>query len=124
MGVISINGRTLNFSGGDISISNGQIIINGQRFGDDLKSDVVHLKIEGDVNNVTVKNGSVEITGNVHGNVDAGGSVTCGNVGNNVDAGGSIICGSVEKNVDAGGSVTCGSVKGNVDAGGSVICGK
>ena len=122
MGTISINGRSFSFSGGNVLISNGQVTINGQRFGDDLKGDVVHLKIEGNVNYITVKNGSVEVIGNVHGDVDAGGAITCGSVGKDADAGGSITCGSVKGDVDAGGSVTCGTVGGNIKAGGSVIC--
>lgn len=36
--------------------------------------------------------GSCEVSGNVDGNIDAGGSVTCGNVSGDIDAGGSVKC--------------------------------
>lgn len=49
--------------------------------------------------------GSVNVKGNVLGNVDSGGSVECGDVGGDVDAGGSVKCGKVNGDVDAGGSI-------------------
>jgi cytoskeletal protein CcmA (bactofilin family) len=36
--------------------------------------------------------GSCEVSGDVKGDIDAGGSVTCGNVSGDIDAGGSVKC--------------------------------
>lgn len=117
--MIKINGKTYN--GNSVSIVNGIVTIDGvvQDDGKRVSGDV-RLVVEGDL--VSLKTDlSVTMTGNVQGDVDAGGSVACGNVGKNVDAGGSVNCDNVGGDVDAGGSVNCGRVSGRVNAGGSVI---
>lgn len=85
--------------------------------------EIQKLKVEyrGEALNVT-SDFSVEVHGNVAGNVDAKDGVACGSVGGNVTAGDGVACGGVGGNVTAGDSVTCGSVEGDVKAGDSVRC--
>jgi hypothetical protein len=121
MGTININGQTIEVPpGSSVSVDGeGNVIIDGQPYGG--KSNDIKIEVIGNgLINLKVQRGSVKVTGDVGGDVDAGGSVTCGNVGGKVDAGGSANCGDVKGNVDAGGSVNCGSIGGSVDAGGSV----
>ena len=75
--------------------------------------EIQKLKVEyrGEALNVT-SDFSVEVHGNVAGNVDAKDGVACGSVGGNVTAGDGVACGGVGGNVTAGDSVTCGSVEG------------
>lgn len=92
----------------------------------DILNVTVYGNISGDVNaggNVTCGevNGDVDTGGNatcgeVNGDMSAGGNVTCGDVGGDVDAGGNVACGDVDGDVDAGGNVTCGNVSGDVNA--------
>lgn len=105
MAKITINGEVFQIEGSaSISINNNSISVGGNKIKDGL-SDIVEIKWEGPVADVD-SNASISITGDVTGDVDAGGSVKCGNVGGDVDAGGSISCGNVSGDVDAGGSIS------------------
>ena len=105
---ITINGKTFEVpDGADVSVVGNQVLVAGKEVAAapaDLK-----LEIVGIISNLQT-NRSVHVSGNVGGNVDAGGSVTCGNVGGKVDAGGSVNCGDVGGYVDAGGSVNCQNI--------------
>ena len=102
MNSVTINGRTI-VSSGSITISNGQIIIDGQSV-DGLENEkTININIEGpvesliidnatkisvvgNVHELTSKNGNIEVTGNVTGNVEnKNGNVDCGNVGGDVN---------------------------------------
>lgn len=65
---------------------------------------------------------SVYVNGEVDGDIEAGGSVTCDDVGGDIDSGGNVTCDDVKGNVRAGGSVTCDNVGGNVTAGANATC--
>lgn len=117
---VRINGKTYTSSSSNISIINGKVTIDGVAQDGEPLSGVVKLELTGDLASLKT-DASVTMSGNVQGDVDAGGSVACGNVGKDVDAGGSVNCDNIGGNVDAGGSVNCGKVSGDVDAGGSVI---
>lgn len=120
MNRININGRV--FSGGNIVINNGRVIIDGKDATDAVG------KPENGILEVRVLEGIIEklecdasvTCGEVRGSVEAGGSVTADAVGGNVSAGGSVNCDDVHGNASAGGSINCGSIGGNVMAGGSV----
>lgn len=86
----------------NVSINNGRITING-RNQDGIK-DRTNVSIKGDINNLTV-DGDAEINGNVKGDVDAGGNVSCHDVNGNIDAGGNVIAKNAKHNIDAGGNV-------------------
>lgn len=102
---ITINGQKIKYSGSNIMVANGQVIVDGQVVQDNLSGNI-KIIVNGDVNKIECC-GSVEIHGN-SGTIDCGGSCTVG--------------GSVDGNIDAGGSVTCGTVSGDIDAGDSVKC--
>jgi len=124
MNRITINGVTIETtSGSSVSVFNGVVSINGVRQdGVPHLTGEVHLKIEGDIGSVSLDRGSVEVRGDVKGNVDAGNGVTVhGSVHKSVGAGNSVtIKGDVGGDVDAGNSVSCGNVNGRINAGGNV----
>ena len=102
---VTINGKT--YRGNNISIQNGTVYIDG-KLADDSAPDengILEVQITGDVSLVECDR-SVTVNGNVTGNVQAAGSVTCDDVGGSVEAGGSVTCDDVGESVDAGGSVT------------------
>ena len=102
MGTIRINGN--NFSGDSICITNGNVVVNGKTVMSEIKVSTLHIKVEGDIKSLKC-DGSVEVNGNVLGNVDCGGSFTGNDVGGDVDCGGSFTGGNVSGDIDAGGSV-------------------
>ncbi|WP_392387319.1 hypothetical protein [Bacillus licheniformis] len=101
-GKVNINGVT--YEGNSITITNNEVLIDGKVVKNSV-SGVVKIKIEGNPAKV-YSDASVEVKGDVLGDVDSGGSVNCGNVKGNVDTGGSVRCGTVGGSVDAGGSVS------------------
>ncbi len=125
MNQITINGKTINIPSGSICITNGEVYVNGQRYTDNTDDKQINIVIEGNCESLKVDHClQVEVKGDVHGMVDAGGAVIVhGNVQKDVDAGGSVTCGDVGGDVDAGGSVKCGRVNGDIDAGGTVTHG-
>ena len=98
MSTISINGNT--YSGNNIVITNGKVIINGKDVTpnskeinikvdgdiDELKVDACNkIEIIGDVSNVKTQSGDVEISGNVTGSIQTmSGDVDCGTVGGSI----------------------------------------
>lgn len=82
-----------------------------------------HFKFtyEGEAQNV-YSDFSVEISGDVAGNVSAGEKLSCGDVGGSAEAGTSVECGDVDGDVHAGTFVECGDVDGHVFAGSNVSC--
>ncbi|MED3976112.1 hypothetical protein P4639_22200 [Priestia megaterium] len=112
--MININGKT--YVGKSIQISNGKVM------SDDLsQGKKIEVNVTGEFNgNLLVAEGDVNVNGDIGGNVNAGGSVSCDDVRGNVDAGGSVTCDDVGHYVSAGGSVSCDDISGSVMAGGSV----
>lgn len=90
MNRITINGKTITCSGNNVVIRNGKVIMDGNTI-QKCSSGDIRVVIEGDVNNIDC-DVSVTVRGNVDGDIDAGGSVTCGNVSGDIDAGGSVKC--------------------------------
>ena len=99
---IHVNGRVIRNVKGDITIVNGKMLVNGnpiEEYDEATKDEkVVNITIEGDVERLEVDTcetitvngnvkriktnmGSVEISGDVSGDVHANmGSITCGNI--------------------------------------------
>lgn len=102
MNKITINGITIEVSGNNVSIINGELKVDGVSIKTGLSGNV-NIKWEGELASLDTT-ASVQC-GDVKGNVDAGGSVTCGNVGGSVDCGGSCTADNITGNIDAGGSV-------------------
>jgi hypothetical protein len=121
---ITVNGKTWTAPpGSTLSVNNGVVFIDGKKVDDfdGKKVDTISIQIEGDVLNIHI-DGNVTVHGNVHGDVDAKGSVTCQNVGGGIRCGGSVQCGDVGGDIDCGGSAKCSKVCGGVKAGGAVMC--
>lgn len=119
--MISIKGKI--YSGNQVIVMNDQVIIDGQAVEDDESGGrIVKIEVTGDLTSLQ-SDRSVLVEGNVQGNVNAKGSVTCGNVNMDVDAGGSVTCDNVRGDVNAGGNVTCAEIGGSVRAGGNVVHG-
>lgn len=105
MATINIDGRT--FSGNNVTIRNGRVIIDGK-------------EQEGAVNGVV----EVRVTEGILDKLETDASVTCGDVRGTVQAGGSVTCNNVGGTIQAGGSVTAkGRAGGTIMAGGSVRVG-
>jgi len=100
---VTINGQTVSCYGNNITISNGNVIVDDKVVHSDIGNNT-QIVINGDVNKIDCS-GSVEVHGN-SGAIDCGGSC--------------VVDGDVNGNIDAGGSITCGNVSGDIDAGGSV----
>lgn len=79
------------------------------------------VNIKGDVNGDVLSNVSVTC-GDVSGDIMANGAVTCGDVSGDITANGGVICGEVGGDVTAEGGVTCGNVGGELKANGGVSC--
>ena len=80
------------------------------------------LRIEGKAKNV-VSDFSVQVDGDVVGDISAGQAVSCGDVGGSVRAGTGLECGDIGGDAFAGAGIECGDVAGNLTAGGGVSCG-
>lgn len=91
MNTVSINGKTYSVPDGYLSVTNGQIYVNGQLIDttDKIPSDVV-IKVEGTLASLSVDNGSVNCQ-NVNGNIYAKGHVNVnGNVSGRIDTDGHV----------------------------------
>ena len=104
MNTIYINGKSINVQGNNISVINNRVYVDSKEVTDGELSGVVELKFIGDLANLDV-DGSLTVKGNIHGNVDVGGSLTCGDIGGDADVGGSVNCKVINGKVDAGGNV-------------------
>jgi hypothetical protein len=104
MNTIIINGTKIQTNGKNISVIGNSIYVDNDLVIGDLKG-TVNVRFEGDLASLKC-NGSATINGNIKGNVDVGGSLTCNDIVGNVDTGGSLKCGNISGDVDAGGSVS------------------
>ena len=102
---VVINGKSIDCTGRNISIQNGEVIIDGKVIQSSLERDI-KVVVYGDVNNIDCA-GSVEVHGNC-GSIDCSGSCKVdGNVNGDIDASGSVTCGNVAGDIDCSGSVRC-----------------
>jgi hypothetical protein len=106
---ITINGKSYEVSGKNISVRNDSIYVDGVLVESGLSGNV-KVEFTGDLANLDCT--TATINGNVTGDVD-GTTITCGDVGGDVD-GTTIKCGNVSGDVD-GTNITCGDIKGKVD---------
>jgi len=97
MNKITIDGVSYDVEGKNVSVVNRRIIVDGKVIVDNIISNTVHIKWEGELAKLDCT--SCEIVGNVHGKVDAT-SVVCGDVGGDIDAT-SVKCGNVAGDIDA-----------------------
>ena len=94
MSIITINGNT--FSGSNIIVTNGKVLINGKDVTPDSKEinisvvgNIEQLKVdacnkvsvEGNVQSISTKSGDVEVSGDVDGSISTmSGDIDCGHV--------------------------------------------
>lgn len=108
MASILINGQNYQFEdNSNINISADKIIVNGIEITDYNKSKppVLNISIEGSVDSIT-SDLSINIKGDVTGNIKAGNSINCNDVNGDVKAGNSISCKKVTGNIKAGGNIS------------------
>ncbi len=118
MSTITINGRT--YKGGSISIINNKVTIDGVVQNEAFPgNEVVRIEVTGDLASLKC-DAPLVVTGDIKGDVEVDGPLTCGDIGGDVEADGPVTCGDVDGNVNANGPCTCGNVKGNVKA--DIIC--
>ena len=111
MNRITINGRTYNNLGGNVSIINGDVFVDGKLI---------------ETENETGRNIKIEVIGNIDEVVGVDSLIVKGNLNRLVKVDGSIqVEGEVSGNVTCGGScIVNGEIKGDVKANGSVIVNK
>lgn len=110
MNKITINGNT--YSGNNVVISNGKVIIDGKDFTPETKIINIHVEgnidelkvdncnkllVNGNAKNIKTQSGSVEVSGAVSGDIRTiSGSVNCGDVNSYIQTtSGSVECGKV-----------------------------
>ena len=119
-GELSINGMSIsgNFSGRNIQVLNGKILIDGHDVTPDTKT--ITIEIHGNVENLDSGScQSVTINGSAGPIKGGSGNIQCGTVNGNVTVGsGKVDCGDVIGDVDTGsGNVHAKTIKGLVKTG-------
>lgn len=98
------------------------VFCRGKRVIDSTNVDnAIRIKLDGKAEKIEVW-GSAKISGDIYGNVSAGGGINCDKVEGDVSAGASVNCDEVSGNVRAGSGVNCDSIGGNVTAGTNIVC--
>jgi cytoskeletal protein CcmA (bactofilin family) len=120
-GIVAGNIVAKNIVGHNITVTNGSIIVDGRTIIVADNDEII--EIHGNVDHVQ-SDRSVEVTGDVLGNIEASGSIRCKNVSGYASADGSINCDDIGVSAKAGGSIKCDDIKGSAQAGGSIKCGK
>lgn len=109
---ININGKS--YSGNNIIVNNGQVIVDGV-VQDGTLNEKVTIVVESGVERIT-SDEPIHIQGDVTGNIESNTSVNCNNVTGNVKAGTSVNCNNVGGNAVSGTSINCNNIKGNATA--------
>lgn len=110
---IQVNGK--NYTGGNISIVGDNVYIDGvlhDSFDGTKKTEITVLC---NVDKITSEE-SINIKGNVTGDVLASGNVNCDDIDGNVTADGNVNCDDIGGNARAGGTINCDDIGGNATA--------
>lgn len=98
-GKTQINGRYVNLTGQNVTITDGGIYVNGKPIEEFDESQVPVLKIEitGNVETLTTENGEVTVNGHVGTIVSKNGNVNCQTVEGNVESkNGNVMCATIK----------------------------
>jgi hypothetical protein len=102
-GKTRVNGRYVNLTGQNITITDNGIYVNGKPIEEFDESQVPVLKIEitGNIETLTTENGEVTVNGRVGTVVSKNGNVNCQTVEGNVESkNGNVMCGKIMGDCD------------------------
>ena len=102
-GKTQINGRYINLTGQNVSITDNGIYVNGKPIEefDDSQVPVLRIEITGNVESLTTENGEVTVNGRVGTVVSKNGNVNCQTVEGNVESkNGNVMCGKIMGDCD------------------------
>lgn len=112
MGIISkmtingktrVNGRYVNLTGQNITITDRGMFVNGKPLEefDDSQVPVLKIEITGNIESLTIENGEVTVNGRVGTVVSKNGNVNCQTVEGNVESkNGNVMCGKIMGDCD------------------------
>ena len=102
-GKTRVNGRYVNLTGQNITITDNGIYVNGkpiEQF-DESQVPVLRIEITGNVESLTTENGEVTVNGRVGTVVSKNGNVECQTVEGNVESkNGNVMCGKIMGDCD------------------------
>lgn len=102
-GKTRVNGRYVNLTGQNITITDRGMFVNGKPIEefDDSQVPVLKIEITGNVENLTTENGEVTVNGRVGTVVSKNGNVNCQTVEGNVESkNGNVMCGKIMGDCD------------------------
>lgn len=102
-GKTRVNGRYVNLTGQNVSITDNGIYVNGKPIEefDESQVPVLRIEITGNVESLTTENGEVTVNGRVGTVVSKNGNVNCQTVEGNVESkNGNVMCGKIMGDCD------------------------
>lgn len=102
-GKTRVNGRYVNLTGQNITITDRGMFVNGKPIEefDDSQVPVLKIEITGNVESLTTENGEVTVNGRVGTVVSKNGNVNCQTVEDNVESkNGNVMCGKIMGDCD------------------------
>lgn len=102
-GKTHINGRYINLTGQNVSITDNGIYVNGKPIEefDESQVPVLRIEITGNVESLTTENGEVTVNGRVGTVFSKNGNVNCQTVEGNVESkNGNVMCGKIMGDCD------------------------
>jgi hypothetical protein len=100
---VTINGRYINLTGQNVSITDNGIYVNGKPIEefDESQVPVLRIEITSNVESLTTENGEVTVNGRVGTVVSKNGNVNCQTVEGNVESkNGNVMCGKIMGDCD------------------------
>ena len=101
---VIIGNKKICVSGNNVSIIGDKVFVDGKEVNidkDSTENGILKIEVTGTLNSIE-SDVSVEVKGNVLGNVEAGNYVTAEDIGGNAEAGNYIRCSKVAGNATAG----------------------
>jgi len=111
---VIVNGKT--YKGNNITISNGDVIIDGILQEPIDGKPRLEISVSGDSKIDITSDEVITIKGNVNGNVESKNNVNCNNIYGNVNAGMNVNSDDINGDAKAGMNINCDDIKGNATA--------